>query len=117
VAGAAQPRAWLDHDGELPLVEDIVICLQVEHLPGDRDPTPVWLWSSIIDASTELIDVLWQVFLRRFDLEHTFRPLKQTLGWTGPNLRTPESADAGPGGLTVHTTPTGPPHHRGPSPS
>lgn len=37
--------------------------------------------------------VLWQTFLRRFDLEHTFRFLKQTLGWTRPRLRSPEAAD------------------------
>jgi DDE superfamily endonuclease len=84
---------WLDHDGELPLVEGTVIRLQVEHLPGERDPKPVWLWSSVTDASAEMIDLLWQVFLRRFDLEHTFRLFKQTLGWTRPRLRAPESAD------------------------
>jgi hypothetical protein len=84
---------WLDHDGELPLVEGTVIRLQVERLPGERDPKPVWLWSSVTDASAELIDLLWQVFLRRFDLEHTFRLFKQTLGWTRPKLRAPESAD------------------------
>jgi hypothetical protein len=36
--------AWLDHDGGLPLIEGTLIRLQVEHLPGDRDPKPVWLW-------------------------------------------------------------------------
>ena len=36
---------WLDHDGELPLVEGTLIRLHVEYLPGDRDPKPVWLWS------------------------------------------------------------------------
>ena len=36
---------WLDHDGELPIIEGTLIRLQVEHLPGDRDPKPVWLWS------------------------------------------------------------------------
>jgi hypothetical protein len=85
--------SWLDHEGELPLVEGTVIRLQVERLPGDRDPTPVWLWSSVTDASSELIDLLWQAFLRRFDLEHTFRLFKQTLGWTRPKLRAPASAD------------------------
>ena len=29
----------------------------------------------------------------QFDLEHTFRFLKQTLGWTRPKLRSPEAAD------------------------
>jgi hypothetical protein len=84
---------WLDHDGELPLMEGTVIRLQVEYLPADRDPKPVWLWSSLTDPTAELVDLLWQVFLRRFDLEHTFRLFKQTLGWTRPKLRDPESAD------------------------
>src|SRR6266545_1142113 len=29
---------WLEHPGELPVIEGTVIRLQVEHLPGDRDP-------------------------------------------------------------------------------
>ena len=39
------------------------------------------------------MDRWWQAFLRRFDLEHTFRLLKQTLGWTAPEVRTPQAAD------------------------
>ena len=39
------------------------------------------------------MDRLWQSFLRRFDLEHTFRMIKQTLGWTRPKLRDPAAAD------------------------
>ena len=35
----------------------------------------------------------WQAFLRRFDIEHTFRFLKQVLGWTRPKLRDPAAAD------------------------
>src|SRR5512135_1777582 len=35
----------------------------------------------------------WQAFLRRFDIEHTFRFLKQVLGWTRPKLRSPAAAD------------------------
>ncbi|HUY50886.1 MAG TPA: transposase [Streptosporangiaceae bacterium] len=30
--------AWLDHDGPLPVIEGTLIRLQVDHLPGDRDP-------------------------------------------------------------------------------
>jgi hypothetical protein len=40
-----------------------------------------------------MVDLCWQAFLRRFDIEHTFRMLKQTLGWTTPKLRTPEQGD------------------------
>ena len=28
-----------------------------------------------------------------FDIEHTFRLFKQTLGWTAPKVRTPQAAD------------------------
>ena len=39
------------------------------------------------------MDRLWQAFLRRFDLEHTFRLFKQVLGWTAPKIRDPAAAD------------------------
>lgn len=84
---------WLNHSGELPIVEGTLVHLKVDRLPGDRDPKPVWLWCSSTGATAEDIDRWWQSFLRRFDLEHTFRLLKQTLGWTRPKLRSPEAAD------------------------
>ena len=43
--------AWLDHDGPLPVIEGTLIRLQVDHLPGDRDPKPVWLWCSRTGAA------------------------------------------------------------------
>ena len=39
--------AWLGHDGPLPTMEGALIRLQVDRLPGDRDPKPVWLWCSV----------------------------------------------------------------------
>jgi hypothetical protein len=84
---------WLDHDGDLPVIEGTLIRLQVDHLPGDREPKPVWLWTSTTDATTADVDRWWQAFLRRFDLEHTFRMFKQTLGWTRPRLRDPAAGD------------------------
>jgi hypothetical protein len=85
--------AWLDHPGALPIIEGTLVRLVVEHLPGNRHAEPMWLWSSRTDASEADIDRCWQVYLRRFDLEHTFRLFKQTLGWTRPKIRTPEAAD------------------------
>ncbi len=85
--------AWLDHDGPLPVIEGTLIRLQVDHLPGDRDPKPVWLWSSATGVAPDEVDRLWQAFLRRFDLEHTFRLFKQVLGWTAPKIRNPPAAD------------------------
>jgi DDE superfamily endonuclease len=84
---------WLDHTGDLPIIEGTLIRLQVDHLPGDRDPKPVWLWTSTIGATSADVDRWWQAFLRRFDLEHTFRLFKQTLGWTRPKIRTSAAAD------------------------
>ncbi|MGW1515066.1 transposase, partial [Streptomyces sp. NPDC002394] len=85
--------AWIAQLGALPVIEGTVIRLQVEHLPSGATPKPVWLWWSGTDATPADIDLLWQAFLRRFDIEHTFRLFKQTLGWTCPKIRTPEAAD------------------------
>lgn len=85
--------SWAEHPGPPPIMEGTVIRLSVDHLPGDRSPTPVWLWCSTPDVGMEEVDRLWQLYLRRFDLEHTFRFFKQTLGWTAPKIRGPEVAD------------------------
>ena len=85
--------AWLEHDGPLPVLDGTLIRLQVDHLPGDRDPKPLWLWCSAASVPPAEVDRLWQAFLRRFDLEHTFRLFKQVLGWTAPKIRDPAAAD------------------------
>ncbi|MHB6912479.1 NF041680 family putative transposase [Streptomyces sp. DB-54] len=85
--------AWLDHEGELPLIEATLIRLEVEHLSKDREAPAVWSWSSKTGATDADADRAWQAFLRRSDLEHTFRLFKRTLGWTKPRLREPEAAD------------------------
>ena len=89
-----QRRAgWARHPGRLPIVEGSLIHVRVDRLPGDRAPKPVWLWHS--DPQVADLDVLrlFHAFLRRFDLEHTFRFCKQTMGWTRPRLRYPDQAD------------------------
>ena len=85
--------AWADTPGDLPVIEGTVIRLTVDHLPSGGDPKPVWLWWTHIDATAQDVDRTWMAFLRRFDIEHTFRLLKQTLGWTAPRLRDPAAAD------------------------
>lgn len=85
--------AWSEHAGPLPIIAGTVIRLRVDHLPSGGDPKPVWLWWSKTDASEADVDRCWHAFLRRFDIEHTFRLFKQTLGWTVPQLRDPDSAD------------------------
>ncbi|MFE3854611.1 hypothetical protein ACFXPN_26215 [Streptomyces griseorubiginosus] len=51
---------------------------EADHLPGDRNPEPVWLWSSAY------IDRWWRSYLRRFDLEHAFRLFKPPANSTSP---------------------------------
>ncbi|MEV6719285.1 NF041680 family putative transposase, partial [Lentzea sp. NPDC051208] len=85
--------AWAGHDGPLPILDGTVIRLQVERLPSGATPKPVWLWHSRTGLDQAEVDLAWQAFLRRFDIEHTFRMLKQTLGWTTPKLRSPQAAD------------------------
>jgi hypothetical protein len=84
---------WTEHDDLLPVIEGTVIRLRVDHLPRDGQPKPLWLWFSGTGITLAEMDRLWQVFLRRFDLDHTFRLFKQTLGWTRPRIRTPRAAD------------------------
>ncbi len=68
---------WLDHDGELPVIEGTLIRLEVDHLPGDRDPDPVWLWSSATGATAADINRWWRSYLRRFDRSRTHLPAVQ----------------------------------------
>jgi hypothetical protein len=47
-------------------IKGTLIRLQVDHLPGDRDPKPMWLWSSRTGATAADVDRWWHCFLRRF---------------------------------------------------
>ncbi|HZW42919.1 MAG TPA: NF041680 family putative transposase [Dermatophilaceae bacterium] len=82
---------WASHD-EPPIIRGTVIRVDVEHLPKptSRTKKTLWLWAAGPDFD---LDICWRAYLRRFDIEHTFRFLKNTLGWTTPSVRTPEQAD------------------------
>ncbi len=55
-------------------------------------PHPLWLaW--IGGPLPADLSALWHWYLRRFTVEHAFRFLKQTLGWTTVRPRDPEAAD------------------------
>ena len=88
-------RTYREPGGALSIVEGTLIRLHVSRLPGrrDREPKTVWLWWHGDDPSALDLDRVWRAYLRRFDIEHTFRFAKQVLGWTTPKLRTPEQAD------------------------
>jgi DDE superfamily endonuclease len=83
---------WAGPDAP-PIVASTVIRVQVEHLPKPtgRALKTLWLWWS--GPGDPDLSVCWRAYLRRFDIEHTYRFVKSTLGWTAPALRTPEQAD------------------------
>jgi hypothetical protein len=78
--------------GPRPIVRGTLVLVEVSRLPGRTyKPQVLWLWWAGPGAPD--LDVLWRAYVRRFDLEHTLRFLKQTLGWTTPRVRHPEQAD------------------------
>ena len=83
---------WAGPDAP-PIIRGTVIRVEVEHLPKQtaRAVKTLWLWWS--GPGTPDLDVCWRAYLRRFDIEHTFRFVKGTLGWTTPALCTPDQAD------------------------
>ncbi len=82
---------WKNFD-EPPIIPGTVVRVDVEHLPKptSRTKKTLWLWVAGPDID---LDLCWRAYLRRFDIEHTFRFVKNTLGWTTPSIRTPEQAD------------------------
>jgi len=83
---------WSGHDAP-PIVRGSVIRVDVEHLPkpAGRVKKTLWLWWS--GPGQPDLDLCFRAYLRRFDIEHTFRFAKSTLGWTTPALATPDQAD------------------------
>jgi hypothetical protein len=78
---------------EIPIVRGSVIRVDVEHLPNPtgRTKKTVWLWWSGPRAPD--LKLCFRAYLRRFDIAHAYRFVKNTLGWTTPSLQMPEQAD------------------------
>jgi hypothetical protein len=106
--GSVRVRAWAEmhpkvHNhagkgtrGPLPIVVGTLILVEVERLPrGERrrEPRVLWLWWHGPQGTAPDLDLIWRSYVRRFDLEHTLRFLKQGMGWTTPRVRHPEQAD------------------------
>jgi hypothetical protein len=81
--GSGRPR---------PIVRGTILRVRVERVPArTRPPKVLWLWWA---SPGQLdLDLAWRAYTRRFDLEHTVRFCKQTLGWTTPRPRHPAQAD------------------------
>ena len=74
------------------VVRGTVVLVEVARLPArPYQPQVLWLWWAGPGAPD--LDVLWRAYVRRFDVEHTLRFCKQSLGWTTPRPRHPEQAD------------------------
>lgn len=78
---------------ELPVPQGTLLRLEAGRLPGNRSPKPVWPRYSATAATPANVDRWWQSFLHRFDLEHTFRLMEQTLDRTAPKVRHADTAD------------------------
>ena len=80
--------------GPRPIVRGTIIRVQVQRVPArTRPPKVLWLWWSGPGELDLDLDLAWRAYVRRFDLEHTVRFCKQTLGWTMPRPRHPAQAD------------------------
>jgi hypothetical protein len=80
--------------GPRPIVRGTIMRVQVQRVPArTRPPKVLWLWwAGHGDLDLDL-DLAWRAYVRRFDLEHTVRFCKQTLGWIMPRPRHPAQAD------------------------
>ncbi len=80
--------------GPRPIVRGTIIRVVVERVPArTRPPKVLWLWWAGPKGVQLDLDLAWRAYIRRFDLKHTVRFCKQTLGWTIPRPRTPEQTD------------------------
>ena len=78
--------------GPRPIVRGTIIGVAVQRIPArTRPPTVLWLWWA--GPGQPDLDQIWRGYIRRFDLEHTVRFCKQTLGWATPRPRHPTQAD------------------------
>ena len=78
--------------GPRPIVRGTIIRVQVQRVPArTRPPKVLWLWWAGPGAVD--LNLAWRAYVRRFDIEHTVRFAKQTLGWTTPRPRHPAQAD------------------------
>lgn len=85
---------WAGHP-KAPIVRGTVIQVTVTRLPkpGGNTLHTLWLWWSGPPGTTPSLELCWRAYVHRFDIEHTIRFEKTTLGWTTPALRHPGQAD------------------------
>ena len=75
-----------------PIVRGWIIRVQVTRQPRSAASGLLWLWWAGPPGTRPDLDLAWRAYTHRFDIEHTIRFAKTTLGWTVPALRHPEQA-------------------------
>lgn len=84
------------HLPRYPIVEGSIIRVTISDPPrrnGTQNTHELWLWHATTPEQPLDLDACWRAYLRRFDIEHTFKFAKRHLGWLAPALRHPEQAD------------------------
>jgi hypothetical protein len=78
-----------------PKTDGDVLEVRVDKMPGRSTGGNLWLWSStpLAGATLEEVQALVRAYFHRFDIEHMFRFLKQTLGLGGYSCQQPGSFD------------------------
>lgn len=80
------PRVARDRSGRI--TRGSLITVRLDRPRSRRVLPPLrlfWIGPGLPD-----LDLVWRAYLHRFDIEHTFRFFKRTLGWTVPSLGIPE---------------------------
>lgn len=78
-------RQSADHPMTLILVERLDETGQLKQKP---------LWLVWLGQQPPALEMLWQLYLQRFCIEHWYRFIKQRLHWCLPHLQTPEQTEA-----------------------
>jgi hypothetical protein len=78
---------------DLPILPGTLIRIEVERLPHDGAPKPMWLWHAAAPGALPDVALLWKAYLRRFDQEHFHRFAKVHLGMDNARLLSAQAAD------------------------
>lgn len=80
--------------GPRPIQRGTLLLVEVERVPRQaRAPRPLWLWWQGPPGAAPDLALVFRAYIHRFDLEHTLRFSKQSLGWTALRVRQPAAAE------------------------
>lgn len=82
-----------DTSGAIPIVRGDFIRVEVKRFPKSLTAVKKTLWLWWLGLGEPNLDLRWRAYLKRFDIKHTYRFVKNTLGWATPVLRKPEKAE------------------------